>query len=102
MYKSDELVRAVRDELAKWLESLDVTDDITAADQLTIKLCDKLHGPWALYFPSEDKARKALGWETRDESIRRAYNTGKVTLTHLAVQFELSERHLRRIIFTDE
>ena len=102
MYKSDELVRVVHEEIASALRMLDVGQDTSIANQITINLCAKLHGPWALYFPSADKAKRFLGVETRDATIRRLHRIDGLSVADVAKRYGLSERHVRRILFTDD
>ena len=103
MYKSDELIRVVRDEIAAALDACgDGADSAECARQVVVRLCEALHGPWALYFPSPESARVSLGMETRNDTIRRLHRHDGLSVTDLAARYGLSERQVRRVVFTDE
>ena len=103
MYKSNELIHVLHDEIVSSLDACGCGEASAAcARGVVLRLCEKLHGPWALYFPTSERAREILGIETRNDTIRTLHRNGGLSGTDLAKRYGLSERQVRRIIFTDE
>ena len=101
MYKSDEVIRIMHEEALAALAACGA-DRAACAREVVLRITSRLHGPWELYLPAPEAAKKILGMETRDDAIRRAYHTSGLTLDDLAQRYGLSQRHLRRILFTDD